>query len=329
MSQMRQDILTGEWVIYASNRYNKPYEYKTTSVSAPLKNKENFVCSFCPGNENLTTKAIYQNGDDGKWTIRVFPNKYPALCSDCDELNKSPLYKTLPGIGIHEVLVDTPNHNEVIHNFKVDHLCDVLKVLKLRLIYMKKDKSLKYIQIFKNCGQNAGASIIHSHWQILGVPIIPLEQSLIFENTKKYYDEKNRCVFCDIIENELSEKLRLIEENEKFLAFVPFAAKNSFEVFIAPKKHIPSFTEIPDQDMLSLAEILKNRLLGVSKIYPNISYNICFGEIPEVENAAKFFHWYIRIIPRLGNHAGFEFATKTYINPMLPEKAAKIYKSLK
>lgn len=329
MSQMRQDILTGEWVIYATNRYNKPYEYKKKIQSSEpdLNNKTDFVCSFCPGNEFMTTKAIYQDGEDGNWSIRVFPNMYPALCQNSDEIDVNPLYPTIPGIGIHEVLVDTPNHNEIIHNFEIGHLCDVLKVLKSRLNFMKEKESLKYIQIFKNCGREAGASIRHSHWQILGVPILPLEQSLIFDNTYKYFQKNNRCVFCDIIENELKDRTRLIEENEKFISFVPFAAKNSFEVWITPKAHIASFTDIPDEDMPDLAKILKSRLLGVSKIYPKISYNICFGETPQIDSAKDFFHWYIRIIPRIGNHAGFEFATKTYINPVLPEKAAKIYRN--
>ena len=319
MSELRQDILTGEWVIFAGNRKKRPYDFIKKSVP---KSSDCTDCQFCPGNEHLTTGAVYQDGQDGEWGIRVFPNKYPAVGQRADAADGENFYNAVGGKGIHEVVVDTPKHFEIIHDFSIEHLAEVLKVLRDRFNIISKTEGIEYVQVFKNCGPDAGASIMHSHWQIIGVPVVPAEQEVIFKREKLYGDEKGGCLICDILEHEKNTEARVIEENEDFLAFAPYASKFSFECDISCKKHISSFGLFDDKMVGELAEILKKVLSGVKTLRKDICYNLCFEDSPKGERG----HWYMRIIPRMGNLAGFEYGTKSYINPILPENAAEYMK---
>ena len=186
LSEVRQDIFTGEWIIFAGNRMKRPYDFIKKSVPKTFDSSE---CQFCPGNEKLTTEPLYQDGSNGNWRIRVFPNKYPAVSDKSDEADNEGFYRAESGFGIHEVVVDTPDHTAVLHDFSVEKIRDILKVLKARFIAISENENIKYAQIFKNCGPDAGASIMHSHWQIIGVPVIPCEQTNIIKNEKKYKDE--------------------------------------------------------------------------------------------------------------------------------------------
>lgn len=174
MSQLRKDVVSGDWVIFASNRRKKPYQFKKRSITPSDVNSDG--CPFCPGHEEETPDKIYQNGEDGKWDIRVFRNLYPAVDTDSYEKNCEDFYTSEAGLGIHEVLVDTPNHLDAPEDFSVEHIWEVLKVLKLRFNAISSEEFIKYVQIFKNNGPEAGASIAHSHWQIMGVSVVPIEQ---------------------------------------------------------------------------------------------------------------------------------------------------------
>ncbi len=316
MSELRQDILTGEWVIFAGNRMKRPYDFIKKSIP---KTDDASGCQFCPGNENLTTNAVYQDGPDGKWTMRAFPNKYPALSDDSYDYDDEGFYFADSGYGIHEVIVDTPNHNEVIHDFSEDKLLEVLKVLKERFLVISDVDGIEYVQLFKNCGPDAGASILHSHWQIIGVPIVPREQETIQERCEDYKKEYGDCLICDMLEHEDYVDKRIIAENDQFIAFCPYASKMSYETMIAAKEHIRSFGDFDDDALESLAQIFKVILSGIKTLRKDICYNICFQDTP----AGMDGHWYMKILPRMGNPAGFEYGTNSYINPILPEDAAK------
>lgn len=315
MSELRQDILTGEWVIFAGNRKKRPFDFIKKSVP---KTSDASDCQFCPGNEFLTTGAVYQDGSDGNWTIRVFPNKYPAVDDDESAVDDEGFYNAVNGRGIHEVVVDTPEHLGIIHDFSVRHIFEVLKVIKTRFIDIASKEDIKYVQIFKNCGPDAGASIMHSHWQIMGVPVIPGEQENIMARSRKYELEKGGCIICDILSHELERGTRIVAENEHFAAFAPFASKLSYECNIAAKEHIPSFENFSEDMLYNLAEILKTVLSATKTLRKGICYNLCFEDTPKGYDG----HWYMRILPRMGNPAGFEYGTNSYINPILPEDAA-------
>lgn len=313
---MRQDILTGEWVIFAGNRMKRPYDFIKKSVP---KTSDSSDCQFCPGNEKLTTSPVYQDGADGEWSIRVFPNKYPAVSREYEEADGEGFYKAEAGRGIHEVVVDTPDHNGIIHDFSEEKLFGIFEVIRDRYTEIASAEGIKYVQIFKNCGPDAGASIMHSHWQIIGVPVIPREQAEVLLRNRKRGESDGGCIICAILGHELERGVRIIAENECFAAFSPYASKMSYETAIVSKRHIATFGEFGDDTLRALAEILKKVLSAVKTLRKGICYNLCFEDTPRGEDG----HWYMRVLPRMGNPAGFEYGTNSYINPIFPEDAAE------
>lgn len=323
LSELRQDILTGEWVIFAGNRTKRPYDFIKKSVPKTSDKKE---CQFCPGNEHLTTEPVYQDGDNGEWKIRVFPNKYPAVEKTADEEypDGEGIYTNFYGKGIHEVIVDTPDHFEIIENFDIEHIYEVLKVLKKRYNSIFQNDYIKYVQIFKNCGPDAGASLMHSHWQIIGVPIVPGEQKNIVNSIEKYKNKTGKCLICSVINHETENKTRVVFQNEHFVAVAPYASKMSYECDIMSKEHITRFSDFNDKKLYALAEVLKCVLLSVKNIRKNICYNLCFEDTPKGYDG----HWFMKVLPRMGNLAGFEYGTSSYINPVLPEDAASYMRKI-
>ena len=322
MSQMRKDIFSGEWVIFASNRKNKPYNYKRGSG---IEEKEDNICPFCPKNEKMTPPAVFELKNSQGWEIRVFDNMYPALNDyefekDCDSF-----YESFDGFGIHEVIVDTPEHTMDIANASEEHLYRLLCVIKQRLDKVFSNKMIEYVQVFKNNGPYAGASISHSHWQVLGVPVLTSEQEAAFKAFEEYKAKTGRCIMCDMVEHETEAVKRIIKENESFVSFAPYASRQSFEMWIVPKRHVQTMKELTEDELKSLAGFLKEMLTKVESIRKGISFNIC---IQEKAKSTKdgLFHWYIRILPRIGSWAGFEYATRCFINPILPEYAAEFYR---
>ena len=321
MSELRQDILTGEWVIFAGNRKSRPYDFIKHSIP---KTSDKTDCQFCPGNEAMTPNAVYQNAADGEWTIRVFPNKYPAVNNDKSECCDEDFYTSAYGNGIHEVVVDTAEHSEAIHDFSVKHIAEVLKTIRLRYNEMMKNPDIKYVEVFKNCGPESGASLMHSHWQIIAVTVVPREQKVICERNNEYKLKNGKCAVCAITEYELDKKIRIIDESDNFAAYTPFASRMSYEIDIATKKHIKHYGDFSDEMLDELACMLKTMLKMVSGLRENICYNICFEDTPKDCDG----HWFMRILPRMGNPAGFEYGTNSYINPVLPETAAEYYRNI-
>ncbi|MGL4790270.1 MAG: galactose-1-phosphate uridylyltransferase [Anaerotignaceae bacterium] len=320
---MRKDILTGEWVIFSRKRKEKPYHFKRITVAQSGASED---CPFCPGHEKETPVGIYQNGEDGNWNIRVFNNMYPAVDSEKAENIKEDFYCAQDGIGIHEVLVDTPVHSENPENFSQKHLLDVLKVIQQRFLDIEKEDFIKYVQIFKNNGAEAGASIAHSHWQIMGVSVVPKEQETVINSLKKYKEERNSCLICDMVKHELKNEERVVLETEEFVAIVPYAPKLGFELWILPKEHINSFSMFSKKHLQDLSKAMIKLLSAVKELREGVCYNLCFQDSPK--DYKSDFHWYLKILPRIGAPAGFEMGTGCYINPLLPEEAAKKYKQI-
>ncbi|MBR5468061.1 MAG: galactose-1-phosphate uridylyltransferase [Firmicutes bacterium] len=318
MSQMRKNIITGEWVIVAGNRYKKPYAYKHSRTA-----KENCttVCPFCVGNEEMTTEERYRVEENGAWQVRVFKNKYPAVDDEVFETSDDMFYTFEEGKGFHEVLVDTPVHGQEPHTFSTEKMCQVLRAISDRVELIKTMDGIKYVQVFKNNGPMAGASIAHSHWQIIGIPLVPMEQERSLISFEKYMKEKGKCLLCDMLEHEKEENVRIVYENDDFAVFIPYAAKFCFELYIVPKRHMKAFSDMTDSEFMSLADALKDTMHGVTLLREEISYNVCLQDAPK--ECGGEYHWYIRIIPRIGALAGFEHGTSCYINPMMPEDAAR------
>jgi len=333
MTELRKDPIIDNWVIISTERGRRPLDY---TIKTEGKKKDS--CVFCEGNEGETPPEVFAFREKGTmengpgWKVRVIPNKYPALQMEEKGIivEEAGMLKKMDGLGVHEVIIETPHHQKDFDDLSVDNIVLILKTYRERYLYLSKDKRIKYILIFKNYGIDGGASLEHPHSQLIATPIIPQRIKEELNGAKEYFDLNRRCIFCDYIKQEIESKDRLIRETEKFVVISPFAARFPFEIWILPKYHSAYYEKINDDDILSLARIMKETLFKIKKKLNNPSYNFVIHTAPSKEFSAreqdldKKYHWHIEIIPRLTKIAGFEWGTGFYINTTSPEEAARI-----
>lgn len=331
MPELRKDPVSGRWVIISVERGKRPTDF----VSPSQKRRAGGFCPFCPGNEHTTPNEILAFRQPNApvnspvWNLRVVPNKFPALQIH-GELNKrgEGVFDMINGIGAHEVIIETPEHLHSLATLPLKAVEDVLWAYFLRISDLKKDTRIKYVLIFKNEGEVAGASLEHTHSQLIALPIVPQRVREEMDNSKKYFDSKERCLICDIINQELESGKRVVFENAQYVAIAPFASRDPFETWILPKRHESSFTPI-DKSFFSLADILQRVLKQLDKVLDTPPYNFMLHISPFKEEQNEFYHWHIEILPRLTKRAGFEWGSGFYINPTLPEEAAKFMREAK
>ena len=331
MSELRKDPVTGRWVIISSERGRRPSDFQ----EAPPKRKGGF-CPFCAGNERFTPPEILAYREPGTvpnsqgWSLRVVPNKFPALKIE-GNLDKTGigLFDKMNGIGAHEVIIENPSHEMTMTKLPEKKIEDILWAYRDRVIDLKKDPRFQSILIFKNEGEAAGASLEHSHSQLIALPIIPRQVSEEIEGARLYYNYKERCIYCDIVRQEMYAEERNVAENEHFLAITPFAARFPFETWIIPKTHNACFDESQPWEYSSLARILKNVLQRLDKVLNIPPYNYIIHTCPLRSQMREFYHWHLEIMPKLIRIAGFEWGSGFYINPTSPEEAAKFLREAK
>jgi len=337
MSELRKDSIIGRWVIIATERGKRPTDFHL----AP-KRVDTRACPFCEGNESKTPPEIFafrspkSHRDSPGWDVRVIPNKYPTLGIE-GELEKMGvgMYDRMNGIGAHEVIIENPNHSIALEYLSIEHISKVFEAYKIRMLDLSKDSRFRYILIFKNVGQQAGASLSHPHSQIIATPITPKRVSEELNGAREYYTYKDRCVYCDILREEQNQNKRIVYENEAFFSFCPFASRFPFETWVMPKRHNPDYTNIETNEIPLLADIMKQVLGRLSKSLhlPQYNYVLHTGPIRRPRKGYwttidNDFHWHIEIMPRLTRVAGFEWGTGFYINPTPPEEAAKYLREL-
>lgn len=331
MPELRKDPIIGRWVIISTERGKRPSDFS----GAPKRRTESKLCPFCPGNESATPPEIMAFRPDSSepnkpgWTLRVISNKYPALRIE-GNLNREGvgIFDRMNGVGAHEVIIETPEHDKDLVDLNLKQMQDVIWAYRARTIDLKKDPRFRYILIFKNQGEAAGASLEHSHSQLIATPIVPKRVMEEVESASKYYDYKERCIFCDIIKQEISDDERVVIQNEHFISLEPFAPRFPFETWILPKKHSPAFEDIKKDGIPALASILLETLQRLSKALNNPPYNYILHSSPVDNDYAEEFHWHIEIMPKLTKVAGFEWGTGFYINPTTPEDAAVYLKEI-
>ena len=344
MPELRKDPISDRWVVISTERGRRPSDFGTVSVAA--EQAEAKFCPFCEGNESKTPSEIIAwrrpstLPNSPGWDVRVIPNKFPALIIE-GEVNRTGMgiFDMMSGIGAHEVIVETPHHNENIPDLSDEHVEKILWAYKQRILDLEKDKRFRYILVFKNYGTAAGASLSHPHSQLIATPITPRYIKLELTCARDYFQEKERCIFCDMIRQELGAGERLVYENEYFVAFTPFASRFPFEIWLLPRRHEHGFQIMPDEERLQLARCLKDILTRLRKTLNDPPYNYVVHTAPNpVPRAGKpdywgtiqyDFHWHIEIIPRLTKQAGFEWGSGLYINPTAPEEAAKYLREVK
>jgi len=331
MPELRKDPISGRWVIISVERGKKPTDF----ISPNQKRKAGGFCPFCPGNEHTTTPEIIAFRSTSTapnspgWTLRVVPNKFPALQIQGD-LNKmgEGVFDRMSGVGAHEVIIETNDHQLSLSTMPQRAVEDVLWSYFFRLSDLKKDMRLKYALIFKNEGEVAGASLEHTHSQLIALPIVPKSVREEMESSKKYYDNKERCIFCDIINQELISDKRVIYENDQYVTISPFAPREPFETWILPKKHESNFSP-PDKSFSGLAEILQRTLRQIDRVLDAPPYNFILHTSPFKDEINDYYHWHIEIMPKLTKMAGFEWGSGFYVNPTPPEEATKFMREAK
>lgn len=331
MSELRKDPILGRWVIISTERGKRPSDYNMV-----LEKPKVGFCPFCKGNEDKTPQEILAYRPDGSprnmpgWTLRVVPNKFPALVIE-GELGRVGvgMFDKMNGIGAHEVIIETPEHDLTLSTMPEKRVEDVFWAYRDRILDLKKDRRFHYILIFKNQGEAAGASLEHTHSQLIALPIVPKWVMEETTGSKAYYDYKERCVFCDIIRQEMEYGVRVISENKDFIALCPFASRFPFETWVMPKIHDASFENAHKEEYEFLASIVQDVLQRLDKVLGYPPYNFLIHTSPISEQFNDYYHWHIEIMPKLTKVAGFEWGSGFYINPTAPEEAARFMRDAK
>ncbi len=322
MSEIRYCKLSDNDVIISPKRLHRP-----TQFDAPSDNYTIDECPFEIGNEDATPQEIYSVKDkDGNWICRVVPNLYNALDINEEKSSKRVGFFTAKSaFGAHEVIIETPSHDKTVDEYSLEQWSAYLLTINHRLKDLRGDKRLEYIQVFKNHGSRAGATLRHPHSQIIATGFVPQDVKKELQRCKEYFDIHQRRLLLDIASEESRLGKRVIFENNSFVAFAPYASLYPFEVMIAPKKHISDMSELNQSEINNLSKTLQNVYRKLYKTLGDFHFNMIFKNPPALEN---YYTFYIQIIPRIYMLAGFELATGLRINPLSPEKATKKLKEL-
>jgi len=330
MPELRQNILTKEWVIIATERAKRPKELVRQALP---KSVASYVatCPFCPGNEDKTPPEILRvPARDGAWQVRVVPNKFAALARDAQPARTIHRSRhSIGGFGVHDVIIETPDHAHVTALMDDAHVANVLRAYKSRYDELSLDPRIAHITIFKNHGVDAGTSLEHPHSQLIATPVISSQVRGRFQIALQHYDDYGECMLCQMVQEEIAEEDRLVLMTEHFVALAPFASPTPFAIHIYPRRHMASFGDISTAEITDLARTLRT-VLG--KLYYGLGdpdFNYTLRCAPAELAGVKYFHWYVSIIPRLTRVAGFELGSGMFINTVPPESAADFLRNVK
>ncbi|MDX2037005.1 MAG: galactose-1-phosphate uridylyltransferase [Isosphaeraceae bacterium] len=326
MSELRKDPILGRWVIIAEGRGKRPSDFHPDhqTVSAPGS------CPFCEGNEAQTTPEILAYRERGSkpngpgWRLRVVPNKFPALQVEGGLQKRGEgMYDKMAGIGAHEVIIESPRHEVSLASLSETAIAEVLWVYRDRLVDLERDPRFVHGMIFKNVGPAAGASLEHTHSQLIVTPTVPITIAEEISGSLEFHRYRGRCIYCDMIVQERSTESRIVLETEHYSVFCPFAARFPFETWIVPNHHSSHYENIQKSGVDDLGAVLKRVLTKLESALDRPPYNYVIHTAPFNEKELAHYHWHIEIIPRLTKIAGFEWGTGFYINPVPPEDAAR------
>lgn len=333
MSELRWDPLKLHWVIIATERGRRPRDFQVEPNEAEMTS-----CPFCYGNEDKTPAEIFAIRPSGpanspNWKVRVIPNKYPVLRIEGEIKSKGyGIYDVMTGIGAHEVIIETPQHEKGLADLSVVEITDVLIAYRARFLDLRRDSRFRYMVLFKNHGVRAGATLAHSHSQLIAVPLTPPVAATELKICRDFYANKERCIFCDLIDFELTCGDRVVKEFPNFVSMTPYASCFPFELRLYPKKHSHDFAMMDDGQLAELAVAMKDMLSRLKTVLNDPPYNFILHSAPpqqqrlgkpEYWGSLEYdYHWHIELVPRLTQIAGFEWGTGFYINPTSPEDAA-------
>jgi UDPglucose--hexose-1-phosphate uridylyltransferase len=320
LPEIRKDPITGRWVIIATDPVRRPSQFLRVPVVASYGD-----CQFCAGSEDQTPPEVlsYRDGSN-QWTLRVVPNKFPALrVEGVLERQGEGLYDKMSGIGAHEVIIESPEHKLSLAELTDRHVENLFWAFRDRILDLKRDTRLRYVLLFKNHGERAGASLEHSHSQIIALPVVPVQVQEELDGSLRYFEFKQRCVYCDIVRQECASGGRVILDTDEIVVLSPYAARFPFETWIVPRRHSSHFETSQASVIQSLAWAVRATLRKIERVLESPSYNLLIHTAPVQEGPLEHYHWHLEIIPRLTKVAGFEWGAGFYINPTPPEEAAQ------
>ena len=334
MSELRKDPILDRWVIIAAERGRRPNDF---AIEKPPDTSTN--CPFCGDNEHMTPPEIMAIGNGDRlpntpgWEVRVVPNKFPALAIEGHvERSGIGLFDRMAGVGAHEVIIESPDHFADIATLPPDHVISIIDTFIQRTTDLRADHRFRHVIIFRNYGAAAGASLSHPHSQLIALPIVPRLVSDKLIAARNHYHRKERCIFCDLIEQETAMPERVVMRNDHFLVLSVFAARFPFEVNIFPLRHQHDFVLMDGEQKMALAHILSDLLGRFRDLLGDPAYNLMIQTAPntvprpghpEYWGTIQYdYHWHIELVPRLTKVAGFEWGTGFYINTVSPESAA-------
>jgi len=335
MSELRKDLVNGRWVIIATERSKRPDDFRPRGGGAPAAEPTGF-CPFCEGAEGKTPPEVFAlrapgtAPDSPGWTVRVVPNKFPALTRGLPPPKAGEgVFQWIEGTGVHEVVIENPDHAVELSDLPVPHVRDVLGVFQQRIRTIETELHYQYVQLFKNKGKEAGASLSHPHSQIVATPIVPKRVKEEIYGADRLFRSFKECAFCRILREEEAAGKRMVAQNGHFAVVAPFASRFPFEMAIYPRRHSPFFTDVRGDELLTLAETLTLVLKKLKATIGDPAYNMVLHQAPNPAlslkgwpDIDKNYHWHLEIFPILTKVAGFEWGTGVYINPVPPETAA-------
>lgn len=329
MSEFRFCKLKKEWTLFAPERLKRPNNLDNKKEPTP-KEITDERCPFDIGKEEFTPNEITRITQNGTWQCRVVPNLYNALSVDTVPKSKrDTFFEKHSGFGAHEIVIETPIHDKQIWNYNFNDFVNYFTIIQKRVCELKNDTRLSYISVFKNQGSEAGASMSHSHSQIMALPFLPKKIKDEIEHKKNYYKKHKRALLDDLVYEELSYGKNIIAQNLEFVLYCPYASGFPFEVKIVPKKKFSSLSEFNKTDISALSDILKEFFSKFYNALGEVSFNMIINNAPYEEyneNTKEYYRFNIEIKPRIYKHAGFELDSEITVNVVMPENAATIYK---
>jgi UDPglucose--hexose-1-phosphate uridylyltransferase len=329
MPELRRDPIVGRWVIIATERARRPNHFRRA------EEPPGGLCPFCPGHEDKTPAEVYVWGrpavppNVAGWQVRVVPNRYPALMIE-GQLDREAdgIYDRMNGVGAHEVVIETPEHSRDLSELTDAQVTEVLFAFKARVLDLRNDRRFRYILIFKNHGSAAGATLEHTHSQLIALPVTPRQVADEIEGARRHHEHRERCIYCDIVGQERKDRSRLVHENEEFLVFEPWAPRSPFETWIVPRRHESNFEAEPKERLALAAQALRTTLAKLMTGLGRPAYNFMIHTNPLGDPSSASYHWHIEVVPALTQVAGFEWGSGFHINPVPPEEAAEFLRKI-
>lgn len=323
LSELRKDPFLERWVIIAEERGKRPTTITATDTAA-----DRSTCPFCLGNEAETEPEIYAVGTAGReanspgWRVRVVPNRYPALRPDAGAVqSESELHQRRPGVGHHEVIIEGA-HTRSVSEMSIESFAEVCSVYRQRYRTLATDDTLRSAVLIKNVGTAAGASIEHSHSQLIATPVLPMLLTRELETAQQWHAERGSCLWCHWLDKEVTDGSRIVAVTEEVVVLCPYAPRFPYETWLLPRHHESHFEHTTDATLAEMSSLLHRSVREIESCLGAPAYNYVIHSAPLREAARADYHWRMEVLPRVTRVAGYEQATGLYINPTSPEQSA-------